>query len=102
MLDADGRPDDTLPATGADATGADATGRNATGRNATGRNATARHATGWRAAAGYASRRASQSRWAATAARDIAACGTEPAKPWKPPGHTCSSAEPPACQIPLA
>lgn len=41
----------------------------------------------------------SQSRCAARAAWDSVACGAKPSKPWKPPGHTCSSATPPACQI---
>jgi len=39
---------------------------------------------------------------ARVAAWEIAACGAKPSKPWKPPGHTCSSATPPACQIRLA
>ena len=47
-------------------------------------------------------RRSSQLRRAATAALLIRASGTSRSKAWIPPGHTCSSALPPACQIRLA
>jgi hypothetical protein len=100
MLDADRRPDETPPATGGHADGARPAGPQWAGTR-TARTAR-RPATGRCLTVSYASSRPSQSRCAATAARDTAACGTAPAKPWKPPGHTCSSAEPPACQIRLA
>lgn len=45
-------------------------------------------------------RRCSSQLWrAATAALLIRAAGAFRSKPWIPPGHTCSSASPPACQI---
>lgn len=44
-------------------------------------------------------RRSSQLWRAATAALLIRASGTSRSKAWIPPGHTCNSALPPACQI---
>jgi hypothetical protein len=44
------------------------------------------------------SRRSQRSR-AAVTSWDSAACGASFSDPWKAPGHTCSSAWPPACQI---
>ncbi len=46
--------------------------------------------------------RRSQRERASRASRLRTARGARVSKPWNAPGHTCSSAWPPACQIPLA
>lgn len=50
-----------------------------------------------RAPQASSSRRSQRSR-AARASWEMTASGAKPSKPWNPPGHTCSSARPPARQ----